>query len=89
MRTFLLRSTIWSLLSLCSCASEPPVLEPVRVEVPIAVPCITKGVEKPDFALSHVSTADNIAVKTRAAFVELHQRKAYEAQLEALEAACK
>jgi len=61
---------------------------PVTVEVPVAVPCRIASVEKPDFAFGHVSVDDNLAEKARGALIELHQRRAYEALLEARAAAC-
>jgi hypothetical protein len=48
-----------------------------------------KPVAKPDFALSHVSINDDVAQKTKAALVELDQRRAYEAEMEARVEGCR
>jgi hypothetical protein len=76
------------LLVLATCAPSPPVFKPVSVDVPIAIPCRMIPVAKPDFALSHVTTADDIAQKTKAALIELNQRRGYETELEAHVTAC-
>jgi hypothetical protein len=76
------------LLILASCTTEVPVFRPVNVEVPVAAPCRTTPVTKPDFALSHISKTDDLTEKTRAALMELDQRRAYETEIEAEVAAC-
>jgi hypothetical protein len=75
-------------LMLTACAPQAPVFKPVSVEIPVAVPCHTASVAKPDFALSHVTAADDMLAKTKAALIELDQRKAYEAELESGFAVC-
>ena len=77
-----------AVLFLTACAPYAPVFAPVDVEVPVAVPCRTALVSKPDFALSHVTASDDIARKTKAALIELNQRRAYEAEMESQIAAC-
>ncbi|MDR3425307.1 MAG: hypothetical protein P4M13_09615 [Alphaproteobacteria bacterium] len=70
-------------LALAACAPAVPVFKPVTVEVPVVSPCHTATVTPPDFALSHVAKTDDVYAKTRAALVELDQRKAYEAEMAA------
>jgi hypothetical protein len=77
------------LLALAACAPATPVLKPVAVDIPIAVPCPMATVAQPDFALSHVAQTDDAYVKTKAALIELDQRKAYEAELEERLGACR
>jgi hypothetical protein len=73
---------------LAACAPQAPVFKPVSVDVPIAVPCRAQQVAPPDFALSHVSARDDAFVKTRAALVELDQRKAYEQEIQSQLSLC-
>ena len=70
------------LFLLAACATPEPVFKPVPVDVPIPVACAATPIAKPDFALSHVIKSDGLADKTKAALIELDQRKAYEAALE-------
>jgi hypothetical protein len=76
------------LVLLAGCAAPPPVYKPVTVDMPVVTPCKTAPVTPPDFALNHTTVADNLFIKTRAALVELDQRKAYEAALQAQVTAC-
>jgi hypothetical protein len=76
------------LLFLTACAPQTPVFNPVDVEIPVAAPCPRAPVEKPDFALSHAAPSDDLAQKTRAALIELNQRRAYETLLEAGNTPC-
>jgi len=69
------------ILILAGCAA--PIFKPVEVEIPVVASCADTPLSKQDFALSHVTAADDIAVKTKAALIELNQRRAYEAVLEA------
>ncbi len=73
---------------LSACAAPPPVLEPVDVDMPVVVACRTAPVEKPDFALLHITGDQNLAEKTKAALIELDQRKSYEAALQSQIALC-
>ncbi len=79
----------WILLLMCACAPARPLFTPVDVEVPVAVPLALPPITMPDFALSHIRTTDTVAEKVKAALIELHQRRAYEAELEARLAACR
>lgn len=76
-------------LVLAGCAAPQTVLQPVTVDVPVALPCALAPVTKPDFALAAFSPDDGLIAKTRAALVELLQRRAYEAELEAQIEACR
>ncbi len=75
------KASLLCVLALAGCASPPPVLRPVTVEVPVSTPCVRVEVPKPDFALAHMRPMDDIAAKMRAALAEIEQRKAYEAEL--------
>lgn len=75
--------------ALAGCAVEPQVItHAVEAKVPVPVPCKTKPVERPAFALDAVSPSDDVYTKGRAALVEIEQRKGYETKLEAANAAC-
>ncbi len=76
------------LLFLAACG-QTPVFTPVEVEIPVAVACPDTAILKPDFALNHAAASDTLAEKTKAALVELNQRRAYEALLESQIAACR
>ncbi|MDE2029604.1 MAG: hypothetical protein KGI97_03465 [Alphaproteobacteria bacterium] len=73
---------------LAGCAASAPVLKPVEVDIPVAVPCKADAPRAPDFALSHVGAADDVFAKTRAALTEIDQRKGYEAALRAQAETC-
>lgn len=75
-------------LLLSACAPLRQVYRPVEVHVPVGQPCVKQAVEKPDFATAHISASDDVAIKTRAVLIELNQRKAYEAELEAQAEGC-
>lgn len=79
---------LWLIFLLAACAPQAPVFAPVDVDLPVAVPCRVAPVAKPAFALGQISANDNVAEKVRAALVELQQRRAYEMELEAQNAAC-
>ncbi len=80
---------LWLLFLLAACAPHTPVFAPVDVDLPLAVPCRAALVAKPAFALGEISAKDNVAEKVRAALVEIQQRRAYEMELEAQNAACR
>ncbi len=88
MRTITRLCAIWSMLFLAACAEQQPTLTPVDVDVPVSVPCKVVPVVAPDFALAHVTPKDTLFAKAKAALVEIDQRKAYEAVLEADVKAC-
>ncbi len=76
-------------LLLAGCSPSLPVLKPVEVEVPVSAPCVAIPIHKPDFALAHVSVGDDLATKTKAALVEINQRRAYEILIEAQIEGCR
>lgn len=75
-------------LALAGCASAPPVVRTERVEVPVPVPCVVARIERPAWALDELPDGAGLYLQVRAALVEIEQRRAYEAALEAAMAAC-
>lgn len=75
--------------TLTGCAHETTVTRTVTVDVPIATPCKVEQPARPEFALKWVDVSADVFEKTRAALIELKQRAAYEAELEAALAACR
>lgn len=70
-------------LFLSACSQPVTVFKPVDVDIPVVVPCHVQAVAKPDFALEReVSHSSDVYAKTKAALIELDQRKAYESELE-------
>jgi hypothetical protein len=74
------------LLLLGACASPVTVYKPVTVEVP--VPCDMPKVDHPAWATSLVPLNSRLFDKVKASLVELQQRAAYEARLQAAAASC-
>lgn len=75
---------------LSGCASTPQiVVRTERVEVPVQVPCRTPAVERPKWAVDALPAGAGLFDRVRAMAVELEQRRAYEARLEAATSACK
>lgn len=78
------------LLSGC-CSLCPPVIvkESVEVKVPVPVPCATEIPKRPvwQLDLKEVRSA-GLFVRGNSALIELEQRRAYEAELEAVIVAC-
>lgn len=72
---------------LSSCAGHPAVLTPVPVAIPVAVPCAVV-VARPAFATQALAADAGLFARARAVLAELEQRKAYEAELEAVTLAC-
>ena len=75
-------------LVLAGCATKEPEVRPVRVEVPVLVPCKTKKVAVPPWAADGLRKSDSLEVKVRALLAERRQRIGYERQLVAAVAAC-
>lgn len=74
---------------LAGCAGAPQAITQTKtVEVPVAVPCKVKEVERPVWALDQVDSGADIFTKGRAALMEVRQRAAYEVRLEAEMEAC-
>ncbi|ANF87125.1 Putative lipoprotein [Pseudomonas antarctica] len=66
---------------LAGCTGRPPEVRTVRVEVPLLVPCKTKGVEVPPWAAQGLKKSDSLELKVRALLAERRQRIGYERQL--------
>ena len=77
------------LLLLSACAAPPPVFKPVDVDMPVPIRCAVAMPTEPDFALGHTAPSDDVFTKTKAALIELDQRKAFEAELESQLALCR
>lgn len=61
----------------------------VRVEVPVLVPCKTKEVVVPPWAVTGLKKADSLGLKVRALLAERRQRIGYERELVAATSACR
>ena len=75
-------------LVLTGCAGRAPEVRTVRVEVPVLVPCKTKGVAVPPWAAAGLKKSESLEVKVRALLAERRQRIGYERQLVAAAQAC-
>ena len=73
---------------LAGCGTREPEVRTVRVEVPVLVPCKTKGVAVPPWAAAGLQKADSLEVKVRALLAERRQRIGYEKELAAAIDAC-
>ncbi|MCW2099752.1 hypothetical protein ACJJU9_11720 [Pseudomonas helleri] len=73
---------------LAGCGTREPEVRTVRVEVPVLVPCKTKGVAVPPWAAAGLQKADSLEVKVRALLAERRQRIGYEKELVAAIDAC-
>ncbi|MDD3029986.1 MAG: hypothetical protein PHS57_06885 [Alphaproteobacteria bacterium] len=83
------RAVLVFLAALTACGGRDTLLyKGVAVDVPVAVPCSVRALNKPDFALRYARPSDDVAAKVREALRELYQRRAYEAELEAQLQAC-
>lgn len=76
-------------VSLAGCAGAPVVVKTERVEVPVPVPCRTPEISRPAWALDTLPKGASLFKRVQAAFVEIEQRRAYEARLEAAVKACR
>lgn len=78
------------LLALAGCASKPQiVVRTERVEVPVQVPCRAPEIERPQWAVDALPDGAGVFARVKAMAVEIEQRRAYEARLEAAIGACK
>jgi hypothetical protein len=75
-------------LALSACASSPPVVQPVEVRVPVAVPCKTPTPSRPAFAVDALSLGAGIWEQMSALRAERIQRQGYILELEAAVKAC-
>ncbi len=75
---------------LAACAGKgAPMAQPVRVEVPVQVPCRAPEVAVPAWAAAGLRKTDSLEVKVRALLAERRQRIGYEMELEAAVDACR
>lgn len=78
-------------LLVAGCATQPPpqvIEKPVRVDVPVSVPCKITPVTRPVFAFGAALPSWGLYDKGRALLADREQRQAYEGQLEAAVRAC-
>jgi hypothetical protein len=83
----MMRFSLLFLAWLAACEGAP-VYEPVEVSVPVSVPCEAPMVPKPAWKLQNTSLDAPFFETVKATLIELDQRKAYEARLEAAIKAC-
>lgn len=77
-------------LALAGCAGKvEPLVQYVRVEVPVQVPCRAPEVAVPPWAAAGLRKTDSLEVKVRALLAERWQRIGYEKQLEAAVDSCR
>ena len=74
---------------LAGCATKPPQVQYIRVEVPVQVPCRAPDVSVPAWAAAGLRKTDTLETKVRALLAERRQRIGYEKELEAAVAACR
>lgn len=71
------------------CASNAPIaVRTERIEVPVSIPCKTPEVKRPAWALDALPSGATLYQRVRAFAVEIEQRRAYEARLEAAVKSC-
>ncbi|WP_132842041.1 hypothetical protein [Pseudomonas putida] len=74
---------------LAGCTTKPsPLVQYVRVEVPVQVPCRAPEVSVPPWATAGLRKTDSMEVKVRALLAERRQRVGYEKQIRAAISAC-
>jgi len=78
---------VWC-FGLAGCAAREPEVHTVRVEVPVLVPCKTKGVAVPPWAAAGLKKSDSLELKVRALLAERRQRIGYERELVAAVTSC-
>ncbi|MEW4394426.1 hypothetical protein ACM7HV_14220 [Pseudomonas paraeruginosa] len=76
-------------LFLAGCAGSPPEPRPLRVEMPLAVPCRVPEVRPPSWAGATLKAGDSLQTKVRALLAERRQRQGYELELQAALRACR
>lgn len=76
-------------LVLAGCVVREPEVRTVRVEVPVQVPCKTKAVAIPSWAVQGLRKSDSLEIKVRALLAERRQRIGYERQLAAAVGTCR
>lgn len=78
-----------ALSAFAGCAASPTTPRPVRVEVPLAVPCRVPDVRPPSWASATLQAGDSLQAKVRALLAERRQRQGYELELQAALRACR
>ena len=76
---------------LAGCAAsipEKPIVQTVEVKVPVAVPCRVTLPERPVWELDKTSPDAALLDLAKAAVIEIKQRRAYTAELEAAAKSC-
>lgn len=76
------------LLAGCSAIPEKPIVQTVEVKVPVQVPCKVSLPERPVFELDKTPADAGIFDLAKAAVIEIKQRRAYQAELEAAAKSC-
>lgn len=71
------------------CAAREPEMRPIRVEVPVLVPCHAPEALAPVFAAAGLKKTDSLEVKVRALLAERRQRIGYERELVVANRVCK
>lgn len=74
---------------LAGCANRELDVRTVRVEVPVLVPCKTREVPMPAWAITSLNKGDTLEVKVRALLAERRQRVGYERELLAAVYSCR
>ena len=75
-------------LLLAGCTVHTPVVEPMNVSVPLAVPCETEALSEPDWNAPHLPADVDTATKLKALLADLQLSKGYIEELQAELAAC-
>ncbi|HJW26429.1 MAG TPA: hypothetical protein VJ576_16160 [Rhodocyclaceae bacterium] len=76
------------LAALLATGCAQPLPRVVEVQVPIALPCQAKPVDKPVFAVDRLPIGATITDQVKSLMADREQRQAYEIELEAAIAAC-
>lgn len=75
-------------LFLAACSAQP-VVKPVKVEVPVPVPCHAPAVLHPVWPTQALDGQESLPAQIKAFLAENELRQAYESQMEAALAACR
>ena len=75
-------------LAACETTGSTQQIKTVTVQVPVQVPCRIPYVSRPEYALQRLGQGADYYDRVKAAFIEIEQRKGYEARLEAAAKAC-
>ena len=87
--TFYYPALLILLLSGCATAiPEKPIVQTLEIKVPVAVPCRVTLPERPVWELDKTSPDAALFDLAKAAVIEIKQRRAYTAELEAAAKSC-